>query len=272
MRFENEGMSLWFGTPDAPSPSETVPIGTVITITVAVNPGNRSNKVEVLFWINKGSAERVTASWLRNDARANVQYFRAQFTPCVVGDTVEYIPVCRCAGRTVPTEDDIASSRSIFHIVETSTKTLHNTLPTKAEPTAHLGNGNDTPTVDTTMASMATPQLGTQQPSNPSLGSTKEFKDGDSTSTNAKTQSTETNSKEASTEAKVTSPHHEIRINTLSTMLSTNEERQAVRTEFLAAKGDWTAAFANLKDNSDLAPISIRVAKGTKIWKKGRKK
>jgi len=30
--------------------------------------------------------------------------------------------------------------------------------------------------------------------------------------------------------------------------------------------------LAQKKDLSDLAPISIRVAKGTKIWKKGRKK
>jgi hypothetical protein len=93
MRFDNEIMSLWFGTPDALGPSDTVPAGAEIAITIAVQPGDRSNKVEVIYRVNKGSDERVRATWLRNDAPANVQYFRAHLPPRLAGDTVEYIPV-----------------------------------------------------------------------------------------------------------------------------------------------------------------------------------
>jgi hypothetical protein len=91
-----------FGTPDALGPGETVPAGAEIAITIAVHPGDRSNKVEVLYRVNKGLDEAVRATWLRNDAPANVQYFRARLAPRLAGDMVEYIPVCRCAGKTVP--------------------------------------------------------------------------------------------------------------------------------------------------------------------------
>ena len=78
MQFDNEGMSLWFGTPDALGPGDTVPANAEIPITIAVHPGDRSNKVEVLYRVNKGPDERVRATWLRNDVPANVQYFRAR--------------------------------------------------------------------------------------------------------------------------------------------------------------------------------------------------
>src|SRR5258708_2354272 len=100
MRFDHEGLSIWFGTPDALAPGDTVPAGAKIAITIAVQPGDRNNRVDVLYRVNKGSDETVRATWLRNDAPSNVQYFIAHLPPGVAGDAVEYIPVCRCAGRT----------------------------------------------------------------------------------------------------------------------------------------------------------------------------
>ena len=55
MRFDNQGMSLWFGTPDAPGPGDTVSAGAEISITIAVHPGDRSNKVELLYRVNRGT-------------------------------------------------------------------------------------------------------------------------------------------------------------------------------------------------------------------------
>src|SRR6516162_2688311 len=101
MRFENEGMSLWFGTRDAPGPGDIVPAGAEIAITIAVQPGDRSNKMEVLYRANDGPDQTAEAAWLRNDTRANIQYFRTRLPARSAGDIVDYFPVCRRAGRMV---------------------------------------------------------------------------------------------------------------------------------------------------------------------------
>ena len=74
MRFEYEDKALWYGTPDAPAPGETVQVGTDITITVGVQPMNAGNYVEVLYRINQGPTEKVAAKWLRNDTYKKSQY------------------------------------------------------------------------------------------------------------------------------------------------------------------------------------------------------
>ncbi len=99
MRFEYEGMSLWYGTADAPAPEGDVQAGSELMITVGVKPWNAGNRVVVLYRVNHGSTEQITARWIRNDARQKVQYFRAPFPSFRVGDTVEYLVVCRRAGR-----------------------------------------------------------------------------------------------------------------------------------------------------------------------------
>ena len=101
MRFEYEGMSLWYGTADAQAPEGTVGTGAGLTITVGVQPWNAGNHVEVLYRINHGPTEHITAKWLRNDSHKKSQYFRASFPPFRAGDTVEYLAVCRRAGRQV---------------------------------------------------------------------------------------------------------------------------------------------------------------------------
>jgi Domain of unknown function (DUF4214) len=101
MRFEYEGMSLWYGTADAPAPEGPVGVGTELTITVGVQPWNAGNNVEVLYRMNQGSTEHMAARWLRNDSQKKSHYFRAHFPTFRVGDTVEYLAVCRRAGRQV---------------------------------------------------------------------------------------------------------------------------------------------------------------------------
>jgi hypothetical protein len=77
MRFEHQGMCLWYGAPDAPAPSETVPTGTGIPITIAVQPANARNRVEVLYRMNRGPTETAPARWVRNDPAGKTQYYRA---------------------------------------------------------------------------------------------------------------------------------------------------------------------------------------------------
>ncbi|MGH7601374.1 MAG: hypothetical protein ACREOI_33865, partial [bacterium] len=116
MRFEHEGMALWFGTPDAPAP-KVVEAGEETTVTIGVKPTDASNKIEVLYRINKGSAKQAPAKWRRNDA-AGKSYFSAVLPGFRAGETVEYTAVCRCAGRQVPPLDEAFQSAASFKVVE----------------------------------------------------------------------------------------------------------------------------------------------------------
>jgi hypothetical protein len=75
MQTEHDGISIWYGTPDAPAPGETVQAGVEVTIMVGVRPIDASNAVEVRYRINQGPTESVAARWLRNDPFGKAQYF-----------------------------------------------------------------------------------------------------------------------------------------------------------------------------------------------------
>jgi len=123
MRFEHEGMSLWYGTPDAPAPQESVQASVGITITVGVQPTNAGNKVEVLYRVNQGATETVAAKWLRNDSYKKSQYFRASMPAFRSGDTVEYTALCCRAGRqVVPSLEETERFVSSFCIVDASAR------------------------------------------------------------------------------------------------------------------------------------------------------
>lgn len=116
MRFEHEGMALWFDTPDAPAP-KGVEAGEETTVTIGVKPTDASNKIEVLYRVNQGSVERVSAKWRRNDA-AGKSYFSAVLPAFHAGDTVEYTAVCRCAGRQLPSLEEAFQSAASFKVFE----------------------------------------------------------------------------------------------------------------------------------------------------------
>jgi hypothetical protein len=117
MRFNHDGITLWYGTPDAPAPSETAQSGSEIPVTVGVQPIDASNKVEVLYRINQGPTQAVAAKWWRNDAYGKAQYFRARLPAFRAGETVEYTAICRCAGRQVPSLEEARRFVSSFRIV-----------------------------------------------------------------------------------------------------------------------------------------------------------
>src|SRR3712207_3901509 len=101
MRLQREGMSLWYGTPDAPAPGEAVQADAETTITVGVWPVDAGNKVQLLYRANRGPAQTLNAEWLWNDPSGKAQYFRVCLPASAfrAGDTVEYSVICRCAGR-----------------------------------------------------------------------------------------------------------------------------------------------------------------------------
>lgn len=105
MRFEHEGRTLWFGTEDAPA-TEVVQASQEAVITIGVSPVDPSNRVELLYRVNQGAIRKIAAAWVRNDHKAGAQYFRVRLPGFAAGDVVEYIPICVCAGRQVPSQKD----------------------------------------------------------------------------------------------------------------------------------------------------------------------
>src|SRR5215208_4684723 len=119
MRFEREGVSLWYGAPDARAPGEAIGADTKVTVTVGVQPVDASNSVELLYRINQGPTKTVAANWIWNDTYGDKQYFRVSFPTSAFrpGDEVEYAPICRCAGRQVPSPEEAQQFPSSFRVV-----------------------------------------------------------------------------------------------------------------------------------------------------------
>jgi Tc toxin complex TcA C-terminal TcB-binding domain/ABC toxin N-terminal region/Neuraminidase-like domain/Salmonella virulence plasmid 28.1kDa A protein len=131
MRFEHEGISLWYGTPDAPAPGpgEAVHVGSDITITVGVRPIDASNKIEVLYRTNQGPTKSIAADWLRNDFSRRAQYFSARLPSFQAGDVVEYTVICRFAGRQVPSPEQAKHFASSFHVAGAEVKPTPGLVP-----------------------------------------------------------------------------------------------------------------------------------------------
>lgn len=101
MRFENDGITIWHGTPDAPAPGSIAQRDSKALV-IGVKPIDASNTVSVDYRVNGGVAKQVVASWLRNESQTQSQYFLADLGNFHPGDTVKYQVKCTCAGRTVP--------------------------------------------------------------------------------------------------------------------------------------------------------------------------
>jgi hypothetical protein len=117
MRSQHDGMSLWYGTPDAPAPEGDIQHGTDLTITIGVQPIDASNRVELLYCLNHGPVQAIDVHWLRNDLSQRVQYFRTRFPDFRSGDVIEYTVACHCAGRQVPPAEEAESFPSSFRVV-----------------------------------------------------------------------------------------------------------------------------------------------------------
>lgn len=99
MRHANQGLELWYGTPDAPAPAGTTEGRDQIQIVLGVQPATSAS---VRYRVNGGSPLVEPAIRITTDYARNVQYFRAALRALRPGDFVEYIPIATCAGRRVP--------------------------------------------------------------------------------------------------------------------------------------------------------------------------
>ena len=132
MHVENDGVSLWFATSDAPAPQGEIAAGADVTVTVGVKPARPANRVEVRYSVNLETEQSVIATWLWNDHARDAQYFRAHLPAFRAGDMVDYTAVCRCAGRQIPSPEEEARFGSNFQVIGNDPESLR-------QPTAELG-------------------------------------------------------------------------------------------------------------------------------------
>src|SRR4051794_10023886 len=116
MRFENQGLSLWLHTPDAPAPSDVLPPGVEASVTVGMSPPDASNQVMVQYRIDRGSVMSVDARWFRNTSDA--QYFTARLPAFPQGARVEYWVAASCAGTYVPSLPEVGIEVLSFFVME----------------------------------------------------------------------------------------------------------------------------------------------------------
>jgi hypothetical protein len=103
VRFNNEGLSLWYGTADAPAPAEGERVSrTRASLVVGVRPANPINRVVVSYRVNGGLVTTVPGREVRVDYGTDAQYFAVPFPRLRDGDVIEYSPTLSCAGRQVP--------------------------------------------------------------------------------------------------------------------------------------------------------------------------
>jgi phosphatidylserine/phosphatidylglycerophosphate/cardiolipin synthase-like enzyme len=116
MRLENQGLTLWYCTPDAPGPEGVVPTDTELRITVGLSPPDASNQIDVQYRTNAGAINHISAEWFRNDQSSGAQYFTARLPAFSPGDEVNWWIAARCSGRYVPAPGDIGIAVVSFKV------------------------------------------------------------------------------------------------------------------------------------------------------------
>ena len=103
MRFNNQQLTLWYGTSDAPAPLDgKIEARRGVVVVVAVQPAHSCNAVTVRYCVDEGLVQTVRAVRVRTDVAQRVDYFRAVFPDFWTGDRVAYLPIVTCSGRTAP--------------------------------------------------------------------------------------------------------------------------------------------------------------------------
>jgi hypothetical protein len=113
----NDGLTLWYGTPDAPAPGDD---GVVprrgASLVVGVQPANPTNSVLVRFRVDGGTVQSVPGREIRTDYARQAQYFAVAFPAFPTGEVVEYAPILSCGGRQVPRPDIATRFPSKFRL------------------------------------------------------------------------------------------------------------------------------------------------------------
>jgi len=115
MRVSQEGVSVWYGTPDAPAPSGNVAAGADTSVTVGLQPPDAQASVTVLYRINHGAPRTVTALPTHHDSSGK-QYFRADLSGFKAGDKVEYVAIYRSRSLQIPSNHEAETHVATFFV------------------------------------------------------------------------------------------------------------------------------------------------------------
>jgi hypothetical protein len=132
VRFQNDGMVLWYGTSDAPAPTGPVSSASGNQVTVAVQPPSPSNSVQIVYRVNGGVNATVSAQVSRQDLVQKVQYFQGNFPTFHPGDKVDYVAIARAPGKQVPSAADAANLSTTFNIAGASGHAASASAPSAA--------------------------------------------------------------------------------------------------------------------------------------------
>lgn len=103
MHLTNDGLSLWYATPDAPAPGDNGVVPRAgAALVIGVRPASPMNGVEVRYRVDGGRVQSLPGREIRTDFERQVQYFAVAFPPFTAGELVEYSPMLSCVGRQVP--------------------------------------------------------------------------------------------------------------------------------------------------------------------------
>lgn len=120
VQLAHDGLELWYATPDAPAPDGTTEQRQAVTVTVGVRPANPANAVNVRYRVDGRGIETISAPLLTNDFQKQTQYFRAILPTFWSGESVEYLPVVSCHGRSAPDPTTANTFPSAFRLSDSS--------------------------------------------------------------------------------------------------------------------------------------------------------
>jgi len=137
-RFTNEQLTLWYGTADAPAPTDgAVEARRGVSVTVGIQPPSPSNVVTVHYRVDDGQLQIARGVHLATDHDRGVEYHRAVLPDFWTGRRVSYVPVLSCAGRSAPDPDTAATLPSSFRLIEAplpSSRPVRAATPTAPVP------------------------------------------------------------------------------------------------------------------------------------------
>ncbi|HTA21080.1 MAG TPA: DUF3237 domain-containing protein [Polyangia bacterium] len=119
MRFTNEQLTLWYGSADAPAPTDdAIEARRGVSVTVGVQPPSPSNVVSVQYRVDDGQPQTARGVRLATDHDRGIEYHRTVLPDFWTGERVSYVPVLSCAGRSAPDPDTAATLPSSFRLTD----------------------------------------------------------------------------------------------------------------------------------------------------------
>ena len=118
-RFTNDQLTLWYGTADAPAPTDgAIEARRGVSVTVGIQPPSPSNVVTVRYRVDDGQLQTARGIHLATDHDRGIEYHRTVLPDFWTGQRVSYVPVLSCAGAALLAPDLAATLPSSFRLID----------------------------------------------------------------------------------------------------------------------------------------------------------